>query len=349
MDKGSILFRVDGSQALGLGHLMRCLALAESLRNSLEEVGEGGDIHFAVKREHAVRRILSSASSVDSIHWVEEGAEEESLKEIVRKVKPKTVITDIDLRGKVEEYLSLIYPSLSVSLHEHNYSILNGDIVVAPTVLPLPIAPQGSLGLTHFTGADYLLLSPEISEWRSRLVPPSEAPRKVFVSMGGGDPKNLTKLVLSVAETLLFSLEWHVVIPPAGEVREAEFHSGASEVLFFIHPGWKLSRSEFFELLSSADLVVTNGGTTLYESLAMGKPTVSVPQNEFEWEVAKQLGSEGVCAGVLEASEEHLSEVLMSLLEDAGKRLEMSKAGLEKIDGEGCRRVARLIRSRMGR
>jgi hypothetical protein len=58
-----------------------------------------------------------------------------------------------ELAGRVGEYFAQVPRGvLKVSLHEHNYTILSGDIVIAPTVRPLAVAIGGSAGLMHFSG-----------------------------------------------------------------------------------------------------------------------------------------------------------------------------------------------------
>ena len=53
--KHSILFRCDGSHEVGFGHIIRCLALADELKDN-----HGCDIMFAILRDNKAIELIES-------------------------------------------------------------------------------------------------------------------------------------------------------------------------------------------------------------------------------------------------------------------------------------------------
>jgi spore coat polysaccharide biosynthesis predicted glycosyltransferase SpsG len=334
--KGGVIFRADGSHTLGMGHVVRSLSLADALRAELDRIGKPLPICFVTKHDPGVEKVLGQSGF--NVEYVDGALA--SFRLIVDEISPRAVVADIDLRGRVPEYLSVIYPrSINVSLHEHNYPILSGDIVVAPTVRPLPMGPGGTLGVTHFIGAEYVLLSPDIPMRRKSLAPLSRDAHTGFISLGGADPNRLTpKMLEAVRACGDKGIEWDVVLGPASGYN-ADKLAKENPSPFCFHAGSELGHKGFLDLLASSDIVITNGGTTLYESLALGRPTIAIPQNEFEEAVIEQMSAIGAC---LKAEGD-------SWLIDSGKRLAIAEKGGSLIDGNGCERVARLITSRFFR
>ena len=337
---GGILFRVDGSHVLGMGHVIRCLSLATALKSSIDNRSLSLPIYFATRHDPAVLIVLGQSPFSNNVRIVSPGNEEiESFHAILNELRPRVVITDIDLRGRVSYYSSVIYPgALSVSIHEHNYRLLSGDIVIAPTVRPLDIAPGGTIGVTHFNGPEYILLSPDIPIRRNTAPKISEKLDLGFVSFGGSDPNRLTIGFLDYLIGKQFPVMWDFVLGPAGDY-DAGVLNAAYKGRFRFHDGSALGRSGFLDLLGKADLVVTNGGTTLYESLAMCRPTISIAQNSFEADVVRRMVEAGACVGSWEAVDK--------LVEKPADRIRLAKKGGTLIDGKGCERVAELVLSRL--
>lgn len=86
----------------------------------------------------------------------------------------------------------------------------------------------------------------------------------------------------------------------------------------------------FDALLGRADLVLTNGGTTLLESMALGKPTIALPQTPAEAAHAAFHERAGACAPL-----GRLAEILSS----ASARESLSATARDTVDGLGVDRI----------
>jgi spore coat polysaccharide biosynthesis predicted glycosyltransferase SpsG len=309
-----------------------------------------------VRDDVGARNTVRGTEFETCVRWIPwKGDELAAFKVILDELKPRVIVTDINIRGRVDEYLATIFPAAHVSLHEHNYPLLSGDKVIAPTVRPLQHSEDGTPDLVNFIGADYVLLPPEIFRMRDEEPKPSDPPKNVVVTLGGADPKRLTLLILSAIHEYGNSgltgksrtkgksgIKWTVILGPA---------SGYDMVdLAYKHPqniefrdGAKLPRNEFIKLLASADTVITNGGTTLYEALALGRPVIAIPQNEFESEVVKILSGKDVCVTPSNLSPQKISEIFEEFMEYGPLRMSVAEKGGDMFDGLGSIRVAKMI------
>ncbi len=349
MGEGGVIFRADGSKELGMGHVVRSLSLASTLVAELQERGREIPIEFVVREDAGSQRVLKGSPFINRVRWITQDARDiDSMAQIVGELSPAVVVTDIDLRGRVEEYQAAIFPSAHVSLHEHNYEILAADRVIAPTVRPLTICPDGALGVTHFAGSEYILLSDEISKLRHIAQSPGDPPRKVLVTMGGGDPAGLTRKVLGAIRGYNDpKVVWTVVLGPASGYDKWEFAREFPMKVEYVE-GAELPHGEFLQRIAGADAVITNGATTLYEALALGRPSMAVPQNEFESDVVRILAEKGACLAPVDVTPVGIMEMINRFLSDGALRASVASKGTELIDGQGVRRVATMILELLG-
>ncbi|HEX9743847.1 MAG TPA: hypothetical protein VGB30_00315 [bacterium] len=343
-DTGGILFRVDGSRQLGLGHISRCISLADAIRSQAPEMRIG----FAVKEFPDCEKLFEGSGFDDCVVRLPVKDDIEIFARIVKETSPSAIVADIDLRGKVEKFLGSIFPGpILVSLHEHNYPVFGGDIVIAPTVRPMEILSHGTMGVTHFSGADYVILPPDITSLKNNVEPAKKKVSRGFVSTGGSDPTGLTiHIIESLKDLNDTTINWKIIIGPASGYRSEALSGTAPENVELINGG-DISRADFLEWMSAADLLISNGGTTLYESLSLGRPTLAHYQNEFEAEVIDILSDEGACVKIHSWVVDQAAEQIGLLAGSSDLRSSYSKKAMKLIDGKGSVRIAGMILARI--
>jgi len=344
MSKRVILFRVDGSRELGLGHIMRCIEVAKALQKiSLEKKIETGII-FVSRNFDGAHNVFDNSDFKDKVVWIQQDADESIvLKGILRHVKPRAVVVDIDLRGRMQEYLAIIYPYAHVSLHEHNFQLACGDRVIAPTIRELQHHANAMPEYSCFNGPDYVILPLEILDLRESTPEPSLQAKIATVTMGGGDPLRLTELVLDAVRAVnMPSIEWRVILGPASDYDKGELEGKYPISVNYID-GKYLSRGEFLKHLAESDLVITNAGTTVYEAIALGRPVLSIPQNDFERVVAGLLIEKGVVVTPEKIDRISILASLAGIIENHTHRHLMAQRGKILVDGRGALRVANII------
>lgn len=341
---GGIVIRVDGSRTLGLGHIVRCVSLADAITKELETRNLILSVEFVVRQEEGLSQIFDESGC--SFEWIksEDMSQDISVfSELLRLKNPGLVIFDINIQNEFEKYVEAV-PSDTIiaSIHEHNYSVLTRDLVFAPTVKRMELPFGGIAGQSHFSGAEYVILSPDILLLRKNVKQPEPKILNGIVSIGGSDPGSITlKVIEQLKADDVSGIIWNIVFGPASELESSE-----SRERFIFHQGAKLGRKGFLELLANADIAITNGGTTLYEALSLRKPTIGIAQNDFEKDVIIALEAEGACLGV-NINNAELSEKLRILLTDFQLRKSISEKGAKIIDGEGGKRIAKILVSRL--
>jgi spore coat polysaccharide biosynthesis predicted glycosyltransferase SpsG len=193
-------------------------------------------------------------------------------------------------------------------------------------------------------GTDYAMLRPEFQSWRGwqREIP--EVARKVLVSMGGGDPDNVTlKVVQALRQTGISDLEARVVVGPANPhleaLRQATAHSTGIELLYDV--------TNMPELMAWADVAVSAGGSTCWELAFMGLPSVVLVLAQNQRGIAQGLDETGAAVNLgwhEDTSVEQIKNALFQLMRAPAVLGEMSRRGQELVDGDGVKRVAAKLR-----
>ena len=91
-----------------------------------------------------------------------------------------------------------------------------------------------------------------------------------------------------------------------------------------------LSRKEYLVYLAEAELVVTNGGTTLVESCLLNKKIISVPKNKYELSFAKRVNDVNPLFAIWDLVSDH-------------EKVTMLNSTNSKFDGLGVKRVGDVI------
>lgn len=357
-NKVKVLFRADGSHLLGMGHIMRCLALAQHFK----KLG----IHslFVVKNyeNRIAELIISYGFDVEKLSVEASFSEDAShTLEIVKNKGIKVLLTDLSNSETMKDYK--LYARYFKILKDAGIFLITMDGLDGDSVSKR-IKIASDIVVIPYFGAEYSnykfspctkpLLGPSYFIFRQELV---EAIRRktrydkkefenIFITMGGSDPFDLSIKVLSalsdnnllnikVAVGMAFSSK--TVIRLKAIIRKT---SANGCELAMMSPS--ATAENMANSLLWADIVITAGGLTKYESVLLGKPTIIISQNEragkssdiFAEETgAIHLGSRD------KVSDARIITVLNEILENNALRLEMAEKGKKILDGKGAERI----------
>ena len=214
-----LLVRADANEAIGTGHVMRCLALAQgwrarggvvtllsvSLKPALRErVEDAGVILREIPRPHpesddlrTILRALHDASAdTTQIPWVVlDGYHFDPLYQSLARSSGCRLLV-IDDTGHLPRYDADVI--LNNALHSERLRYHTG---------------RGALTLL---GTRYTLLRSEFQRSRGSRRSIPERAKKILVSLGGSDPHNFTQTVIRALQQLnLPDLEARVIVGPA--------------------------------------------------------------------------------------------------------------------------------------
>ena len=336
-----LILRADASTQIGSGHLMRCLALAQAWKDA------GGEVTFitACQGEGLLERLrdaefdikLLSSAYPDIADW-------NSTRDILSGHPGARVVLDGYHFDEVYQHqvIQAGHPLLVIDDNAH-LKHYYADIVLNQNLhteqLHYSCEPYTRLLL----GTRYVLLRREFLAWkkeRHREIP--EVARRVLVTLGGGDPDNNTlKVIQALQEVGLPDLEATVVIgasnPHAGILEQAAKQSCIPIRLV-------RDAKNMPKLIAWADVAVSGGGTTAWELLFMGAPSLFLIVADNQRYIAEYIGNQGFGKNLGMAqniSTESLTEAITSLAKESNLRATISRKARQLVDGQGARRVVR--------
>ncbi len=339
MSARDLLIRTDASADIGLGHAMRCLALAESCAQ-----GVGGSTTF----------LMASPPSAFASRAIAAGAEVRSL-----AAGPGST-------GDVRETLAAARAAGAgwIVLDGYHFDGSFQDGLVAGGRRVLALDDYGHAGWYHadlvlnqnagagallyadrqpttglLLGPRFALLRDEFRKWsgRHRRVPLRA--RRVVVTLGGSDPDNVTALVLEALRAVSGPLDVMLLVGASNPHRAAlEIAAAASP-----HPiEVAVDVSDMRRRLAWADLAIAATGSTALELACVGTPQVGIVLAENQWPGGAALARDGhvVCLGWhADIDAITIAATVTALADDAERRAELSRRGRELVDGHGTLRV----------
>jgi UDP-4-amino-4,6-dideoxy-N-acetyl-beta-L-altrosamine N-acetyltransferase len=171
-----------------------------------------------------------------------------------------------------------------------------------------------------------------------------EKVRKILMTFGGGDDRGCTVFCLDSLKSLDPAIERLVLVssanPRKGEISEwVNKHPGTNVTLLLDVP-------DVAACMLQADLAIIAGGTTTFETAAMGLPSliIEIADNQAPNARAWQEQGAAVNLGLLEKlTPQALFQQMISLIQDPARRKAMSEAGQRSVDGQGVQRVAKIL------
>lgn len=328
-----VAFRTNASSAIGLGHLRRCLTLAQALE------GLGGECRFIVNRDRAVAAFLLAQGVVGRVVGDDDARDLNETSGALADWKVDICVVDsYEIPGECMERLQGVRVAVLDDLADRSLPV---DIVVngvpGAEALLYRTAPRTRLLL----GPKYLILREEFSGIPAPSIRPSI--ERVLITVGGMDRLALTpKLVRWICEMLPEVMLDVVVGPFFGCEVNLEVESLAaanSKISVWLEP------KAIHELMARADLAVTGGGQTTYELAACGTPGVAICLATNQTGNLRGLAASGAIEWIGDAGDanirQKLQEAVGRLAGAPFVRQAMNRAGRALVDGQGAARVAR--------
>lgn len=306
----NIVFRTDASIYIGTGHVMRCLVLAQVLREA------GNNIQFCMREQPAdlidvvkskgfiVHQLVNPvvwkkpAHNADYPSWLQVTEQEDAISFCSINSDVEIVIVDhYSLNTcweiKVKALLNCKIFVIDDLLRSHSCDLLLDQTLGREKEDYKELLPKSSKVIT---GCEYALLNPYFAkarinnkyDYREKLVK-----HKVLVTMGGIDSSNAT---LSVLKELVkyglynFSLVTVLINPKSPAYRYvieyiANYKEFISQVDFV---------DNMAELMLNHTISIGAPGTTSWERACLGLPSIIVPLAENQKMICHQLTEHGV-------------------------------------------------------
>ncbi|KPL07238.1 hypothetical protein AMJ86_05120 [bacterium SM23_57] len=344
---GVLLIRADAYAGIGIGHVMRCIALAQAW----QEIDGKCVFASALISPDLTARLKSEHIDVEHISATP-GSEDDALllRELANTCNAEWIAVDGYAFGA--DYQHIVKKTgLPVLFFDDNG---HAEYYFADIVLNQNLHADKSLYSDKepytklLLGPEYVLLRRDFLQWREwkRSIP--TVGKKVLVTMGGGDPYNVTlKVIRALQDIKLAGFEVRAVVgithPYLGVV-QTEAKQAQIPIQLIQNP------ENMPGLMAWADLAVSAGGTTCWELAFMGLPAVLIITAENQVKSTSMLQRKGLFQdlGWFKNIENwQLSDAVITLLFDDIKRQSYSEILRKSVDGLGSSRVVEaMIRSK---
>lgn len=333
---GRLLIRADASAMIGSGHVMRCLALAQAWQAA------GGDSFFSpAEITPALEKRVREAGHALAAVLAARGSAEDAVQTValarthgVAWIVADGYVFDSSWQRQVRDagFRLLVIDDYGQEGRYHADLILNQNLGAegAPYGLRDPATRL-------LLGSRYALLRREFLDYPRPVRSFAGPARRVLVTLGGGDPDNITARVVE-ALTEIENIDATVVVggsnPHLSGLRAAVAAAGQHLAV---------DATNMSELMAWADVAVTAAGSTSWELAAMGLPALQLVIAENQRPIAAALDRAGATINLGDAGsvdKEQIAGRLRALIGDAERRREMSARAAQLIDAHGASRVA---------
>jgi len=333
-----VVFRADGGAAVGAGHLMRCLALAEvcaasGWRCTLVSAIESR-LHEAWHRKGMAVQTLG----------MEPGGEADMNFMLSTAMTLNATWIVVDGYRLAESYLEQLAMSdhLLLYLDDLGNRDVCADLVLNQNVgAETRYAGSYSRAKRVLLGAEYFLVRSEI---RQQYRTPEE--NRVLVTFGGDDRDNLAMefMHLLLETGCEFQADVICTAPEEGYEQAMQL-AAANPDRFKVYRGG----CEIAPLLGQAAVLACAGGVTVCEAACLGVPSVITVLAENQLPGAKALADRGAAmiAGIGRQALPAAATCVMSLLADSIRCSMLGDEGRRAIDGNGADRVVVAMRETM--
>lgn len=280
----NVLFRCDGSVEIGMGHVIRCLALADELSDN-----HNCNIHFAMRRSAlGVTKVKESYPVLESNE--EEFDYENWLEDCINKTESKILILDVR-DGLARQELKQLKKKTEikvVTIDDPEDKRLETDLAFYPAVPQLERANwNGFEGELH-VGWEYVILRKEFSQTYSK---PNNPVPNILVFMGGTDEKNITRFVVETLGLIEAGFTANIILGSGYQYKEDLVNILAKvEYNYFIYE----DPHNIAETISQSDFGIISFGVSAYELAALKVPAMYLCLTSDHEESSKLFVNKGV-------------------------------------------------------
>ncbi|MBD2703683.1 UDP-2,4-diacetamido-2,4,6-trideoxy-beta-L-altropyranose hydrolase [Spirosoma sp. BT702] len=279
-----LTFRADGNAQIGMGHVMRCLALADMLKSEFS-------MQFAITEpDHSVRSLVEQAGlSVVTLP----NSENQSF--FLSQIHPEDIVVvdgysfdetaQRSIRGRAKK---LVFIDDLITGHQVADVVINHAGGVTSQDYDAEAYTQFCLG------PYYALLRPEFLRSEGFGTFPDDG--HIFVSLGGADSQNVSLTVLKAIQQVNAGLPVHLVLGPFHPNRPAieAFQSQLTNLTILQN----LTASQMVNEIQGCRLAITSCSTISYEVCAVNRPLIGIVTAENQDRLAGFLAEEKLALSV---------------------------------------------------
>ena len=339
---------------IGVGHVMRCLTLANALQKRdvqtificrylpqyLESILTSSG-HQVLRLNRAANGDLLDDLPQSKLLGVSQHQDSTDTITAIANRKFDWIIVDhygIDarwetsLRAKVSRIM--VIDDTADRMHDCDVLLDQNFYLNADTRYVGKVSPT----CTVLLGPRYALLRDEFRVWRTKTNPRTGPVKRILVFFGGMDAENHTNRTIEVLSQICDTkIAVDVVIGAEHSERE-QIESLCMQSQFRCH----VETSRMAELMANADFCIGAGGSTTWERCSVGLPSITVSFASNQIEIASALDSLGACQYIGSPSVSNsvsMHRAILEMLRNPDRLFTMSTKAFSLVDGLGVDRL----------
>lgn len=352
-----VVIRADANSKIGMGHVMRCLSVADAL------LKRGEEVLFVTADDTPVPLLTKKGIPYCVLHtdYADMEAELPELWEVLRELPQGAESPDAALPQKntsilvdsyyvTEKYLAALKKRITTiymdDIYAFSYPV---DMLINYNIYGEEMGYEKDAAFADtklLLGTEYVPLREEFSAGEQQR---TAANCGILITTGGSDSFNLAGQLLTEAMKYdaLKEKEYHVV---SGSLNP---HIGELQALAQKHENIHIhcNVTNMAELMAESKVALSAGGSTLYELCAMGVPVIAFSFAENQERLVQTFVKRGIAqyGGNYRTDGNKMIQNtiagLETLLEDENLRTEYREKARTLVDGKGADRIAEAIQA----
>lgn len=334
-----VYFRVDASEALGAGHLVRCLVLADVM------AARGVSCHFFLREinPYAERILNNSIHEVCALDIDETGGAPADAEALGRKIQTAAdwlVVDHYSLDAGWERIARtkarriLVIDDLANRPHDCDLLVDPGLGRRAEDYAALMGRPAEML-----LGTRYAILKPAYAGLHG-VAPVWPAARRAHVFFGGGSPQTwLPGYVGALLDAVpLLSVSAVGLGDEDAMRRLAEAHGARLQ--------WRRHVDDMATEYARCDVAIGSPGTATWERACIGLPSGLVATSRNQVPILRSLERQGLCrylGAAWEFDAPEFARLVGAWMQDEAILAEMRALGVDSVDGLGVQRIVQKL------
>ena len=352
-----VVIRADANSKIGMGHVMRCLSVADAL------VKRGEEVLFVTADDTPVPLLTKKGIPYRVLHtdYADMEAELPELWEVLRELpqgaeSPEAALAQkntsilVDSYYVTEKYLAALKKRITTiymdDIYAFSYPV---DMLINYNIYGEEMGYEKDAAFADtklLLGTEYVPLREEFLAGEQQR---TAANCGILITTGGSDSFNLAGQLLMEAMKYdaLKEKEYHVV---SGSLNP---HIGEQQALAQKHENIHIhcNVTNMAELMAESEVALSAGGSTLYELCAMGVPVIAFSFAENQERLVQTFVKRGIAqyGGNYRTDGNKMIQNtiagLQKLCGDEALKTEYRRKALQLVDGRGAERIAEALLS----
>lgn len=339
----NLCIRVNSTYESGMGHFMRCLALAQKWQEMR------GNVYFVVNNNEKIISKVIDENMKYIIYDEEIGTSDDAsfLCQNAEKYNASWIVIDGYMFN--EDYFDIIKKNNFKSLlfdddgrldYYKNDFILNQNLHANPELYLSKKEDYSQLLL----GNKFILLRNEFLKYIHYEKDIKTQANNILITLGGSDVNNYSLKVLKSLNNSNFDDLNIIIILGANNIHE----NSIKQYLKESNLNGKILKniSNMADIMKWADLAFSSGGTTVWELAFMGVPSIIGSVSNVEELLINGLNKHDLfeTVGSIENLElDELTDSFNKIINNKNLRTKLSKKGKNFVDGCGSERIINLM------